>query len=185
LSEIDEENFEKRHISVDMFKQLIYELRGTLIQFFMQTEYTSSMEDTLSDIDAIKTLEETWNALKDTFKKQCTYIDAQKKSHNVELKDQIIEYITQAYKSPNLSRYDVAAKFGLTEGYLSHFFKEQTGENFSTYLENMRIEQACKLLNDTALTIQEISEQVGYNSVYSFRRAFKRVKGVSPSGLRE
>lgn len=185
LSEINDENFEKRHISVDMFKQLIYELRGTLIQFFIQTEYTSYMDGTLNDIDALKTLEETWIYLNDTFKKHCAYIDTQKKSHNVELKDQIIDYIIQAYKSPNLSRYDVAAKFGLTEGYLSHFFKEQTGENFSTYLENLRIDEACKLLNDTELTIQEISEQVGYNSVYSFRRAFKRVKGVSPSGLRD
>lgn len=185
LQNLSEENFEKRHISQEMCRQLNYEIRGTLIQFLLQNSDEKNMQDTLSEIDKMKSLDTMWNCICEYFKKNCIKIDKQKKSHNIELKEQIIEYINKVYVSPNLSRYDVAAKFGLTEGYLSHFFKEQTGENFSTYLENLRIEEACKLLNDKTLTIQEISEKVGYNSVYSFRRAFKRVKGVSPSGLRE
>lgn len=42
------------------------------------------------------------------------------------------------------------------------------------------LKQACELLGAKKLTIEEIAAEVGYNSVYSFRRAFKRVYGISP-----
>ena len=56
--------------------------------------------------------------------------------------------------------------------------------NFAEYLEQLRIDQACTLLKEGVL-VSLIAEKTGYNSVQSFRRAFKRVKGVSPSEYRE
>nr|WP_252198399.1 AraC family transcriptional regulator [Clostridium sp. MCC353] len=78
----------------------------------------------------------------------------------------------------------IGAVFRISEGYLSSVFKEQTGTNFADYLEKIRIDQACELLKNEKMTINEIAQKVGYNSVQSFRRAFKRVKNMSPKEAR-
>jgi AraC-like DNA-binding protein len=85
----------------------------------------------------------------------------------------------------DLGLYKVSSNFNLSEGYLSHFFKEATNENFTDYLEQIRMQHAVDLLKNTAFNISEIAEKVGYNSAQSFRRAFKRIKGVNPTTLRE
>ena len=79
----------------------------------------------------------------------------------------------------------IGTVFRVSEGYLSSIFKEQAGVNFTDYLEGIRIEKACILLKDGRNTVNEIAERVGYNSVQSFRRAFKRVKGMSPREARD
>ena len=55
---------------------------------------------------------------------------------------------------------------------------------FDEYLENIRIEKSCELLRSSTDTIVDIAEKTGYNSVYSFRRAFKRLMHISPSDYR-
>ena len=77
----------------------------------------------------------------------------------------------------------VSAEFGLSEGYLSSIFKKETGTNFAEYLEQLRVKAARVLLED-GTKVTDVSHMVGYNSIQSFRRAFKRVMGVSPSEYR-
>jgi YesN/AraC family two-component response regulator len=79
----------------------------------------------------------------------------------------------------------IATTFNISEGYVSSLFKEQAGINFTDYVEKQRIRKACELLKTTEMNINEISEKVGYNSVQSFRRAFKRLHGFKPSELRK
>jgi len=55
------------------------------------------------------------------------------------------------------------------------------GEPFSRYLEKVRIEHACKLLEDASITIDNVALRSGYNNTNTFRRAFKRVTGTTPS----
>ena len=52
--------------------------------------------------------------------------------------------------------------------------------SFSDYLEQVRINKACDLLQQLT-PVKDVSKQVGYNSDYSFRRAFKRIMGMPPS----
>ena len=59
------------------------------------------------------------------------------------------------------------------------------GINFSSYLERKRMERAIFLLKDTDLTIQEIYQEIGYNSSHTFRRVFKKTYGVSPNQARK
>lgn len=184
LNTILDENFVRRNLSLAMYEQFIYELRGTLIQLRLHVNEEDEIKHILDRIAAPRSLDEIRSVLVEEFEAVSQKVNDQKRSHNIELKEKIIAYIHESYQEPNLSRYDVASQFGLAEGYLSHFFKEQAGENFSNYLEGVRIKEASRLLEETDLTIQEIADQVGYNSVQSFRRAFKRVTGLTPSNLR-
>lgn len=92
-------------------------------------------------------------------------------------------YIQTHYRDPNLCLAMVSAEFGLSEGYLSSIFKKETGTNFAEYLEQLRVKAARVLLED-GTKVTDVSHMVGYNSIQSFRRAFKRVMGVSPSEYR-
>ena len=68
----------------------------------------------------------------------------------------------------------------MPESALYREFRQIFSVSFSEYLENLRIEKACELLRSQPL-VKDVSARVGYNSDYSFRRAFKRVLGVTPS----
>lgn len=92
-------------------------------------------------------------------------------------------YLRQQYRDPDLGLAKVSSAFELSEGYLSAIFKKETGTNFAEYLEKLRIRAACVLLED-GVKIADLPQRVGYNSIQSFRRAFKRVMGVSPSEYR-
>lgn len=97
---------------------------------------------------------------------------------------EIKEYIREHYCEPDMGLSRVGGEFRMSESYLSTLFKEQSGGNFADYVEALRIERACELLQNTDNTVNDVAEAVGYNSVQSFRRAFKRVKGVSPKEAR-
>ncbi len=98
--------------------------------------------------------------------------------------ESIKEYIRNYYNDPSLSLSTISSEFGITENYLSAFFREKAGMNLSTYIENLRLDKATELLQNSDLTIDMISKEVGYTTVQTFRRAFLRVKGVNPSSLR-
>jgi len=110
----------------------------------------------------------------------CEQASAQKSARRSENVQAIEEYIRQQYRDPDLGLGKVSAVFELSEGYLSSIFKKETGINFAEYVERLRIRTACALL-ESGTRVSSLPELVGYNSVQSFRRAFKRVTGVSPS----
>jgi two-component system response regulator YesN len=78
----------------------------------------------------------------------------------------------------------VAESHRLSENYLSNLYKEQEGECVSETIEKVRIGAARRLLSGSADSIDAIAAACGYRSGVSFRRAFKRVAGVSPSEYR-
>ena len=50
----------------------------------------------------------------------------------------------------------------------------------SVVIEKLRMEKSCDLIKNTDMKIAEIAEAVGYTSGASFRRAFKKITGMSP-----
>ena len=114
----------------------------------------------------------------------CKTVVNHKSNRNLKIINQIIDFIKANYMNKELGLTIVASKFKLSEGYLSYFFKEQTGRHFTDYVEQVRMDEACNLLENTQLSINEIFDKVGYNSAQSFRRAFKRMKGISPNTMR-
>ena len=74
---------------------------------------------------------------------------------------------------------------GISEKYLFHFLKEQTGETFANYLINIRIEHAKLYLKDSSLSNEKIAELTGFGSVNTFYRNFKAQTGISPKLYQE
>lgn len=185
LRTIYRENTEDRQLSPEMGVELIYELKGTVIKLISELSiHKGLIEADLNKIDYSESFDANYQRLTAIFKKLCGEVASNRKFRNVQLKERIIEFIKNHYHLQDLSLHKTASHFGLSEGYLSHFFKDQVGENFIVFLERERIEHACDLLRDARLSVAEIAGRVGYNSVHSFRRAFKKVKGINPTAFR-
>jgi transcriptional regulator GlxA family with amidase domain len=67
---------------------------------------------------------------------------------------------------------------------LKRRFKAATGITLIDYLQNLRIEEAKRLLESSAVPVDEISIDVGYQDASFFRRLFKRRTGLTPSQYR-
>lgn len=88
------------------------------------------------------------------------------------------KYIEECFRR-DISLLDCARSVGISPYYLSHIFKEQTGQNFVEYLTGVRIEEAKRLCRTTNLNIEEISAQCGYLNITYFCRVFKRITGMT------
>ena len=86
-----------------------------------------------------------------------------------------------------LTRYlqeHLAEQFHLNPQYISQLFKSEIGVGFLTYLTNIRMEKAKKLLLSTSLSIAEVAEQSGYGDYRVFTKVFKKTEGSTPSQYR-
>lgn len=80
---------------------------------------------------------------------------------------------------------DLAAFVGYTEYYLTHKFKEETGLSVNDYVKNAKIRRAKILLQNSDLSIQELSEQLCFSSRNYFSRVFSELVGCTPIEFRE
>lgn len=80
---------------------------------------------------------------------------------------------------------EIAAAAYLSEYHFARLFKQITRQTPHAYLANLRLEQARRLLAETALAISEIATRVGYQSQSHFTKIFKSVTGVTPRAYRE
>ncbi len=90
----------------------------------------------------------------------------------------------QEHLTEEISLSVLAEEFHLNPQYISQLFKSEIGVNFLTYLTNLRMERAKKLLLTTALSIAEVSEQSGYADYRVFTKVFKKTEGITPSQYR-
>jgi transcriptional regulator GlxA family with amidase domain len=63
---------------------------------------------------------------------------------------------------------------------LKRRFKAATGTPLIAYVQNLRIEEAKRLLESEQLPVEDVSVSVGYEDVSLFRRVFKRLTGLTP-----
>ena len=92
------------------------------------------------------------------------------------------EYIHANYDRITVG--EIARKIGIHRTYLTSIFTERTGVSPQEYLLRYRLQQGRDLLEQTSLSVQVIAERVGYDSPFTFSRAFKKQYGVSPGFYR-
>ena len=92
-------------------------------------------------------------------------------------------YIEKNYMN-KLTLDDIARHLGVTSYYFCRMFKKETGINFASYLTEVRINQAKKLLKETKLSNRQICEKVGINSTNYFHQLFKNFTSLTPSEYR-
>ena len=79
----------------------------------------------------------------------------------------------------------LSSLFYMNRSYLSHLFKQKTGENFVDYVNDVRIWKAKELLSSTDYKMYQIAKAVGYNNIKYFYRIFKKITGMTPVQYQE
>lgn len=92
-------------------------------------------------------------------------------------------YMNEHYSEP-CTLQEVADFVGLNKNYFSNIFKEETGETFTKYFNQIRIRNAMKLLENGNIKNYEIAEQVGYQNASYFSRIFKEIAGMTVEDYR-
>ena len=86
---------------------------------------------------------------------------------------------------PDFSLQQLADQVGSNYKYVSQVLNECYGKSFKQVLNEQRVREACRILNDTQqsshLTIEAIAANLGFNSRSNFTVTFKRITGISPS----
>lgn len=86
------------------------------------------------------------------------------------------------FKNPNLKINDLAKEINVSGHQLSQILNNNIEKNFTLFVNEYRINEACKILSEgTNLTIDAISDEVGFNAKSTFFATFKKIKGVTPS----
>ena len=103
-----------------------------------------------------------------------------KRRKPVTLIQQIVNYVDEEYRNP-ISIKVISYSFNISAAYLGRLFKQETGEGFSRYLNNLRIEKAKELLVSTNIKANKIALEVGYSDSNYFYNIFKKYTGIYPS----
>ena len=79
----------------------------------------------------------------------------------------------------------LADKAALSRASFAKRFREHVGQPMFEYLTALRMQRARRLLRESAISIYEVANRVGYDSDLAFTKAFKRATGTTPTGYRK
>lgn len=94
-----------------------------------------------------------------------------------------INFLEQNYLK-GISLDEISNNIGLSKFYLIRLFKEYTGSTPKEYAKSLKLNEGCKLLLETDLSISQISSKLGFSNQYHFSQSFKEFSGYSPSKFR-
>jgi AraC-like DNA-binding protein len=85
------------------------------------------------------------------------------------------------YKNPNLSLQHLAQELNISSHQLSQFLNNNLSKNFTSFVNEFRINEACKIItSNDKLTLESVGYDVGFNSKSTFFSAFKKHTGTTP-----
>ncbi|GIN92236.1 hypothetical protein J22TS1_32870 [Siminovitchia terrae] len=150
-------------------KEKLSFLKMTLAEKFQGIEWMFGVGEVVQSPAVLK--KSLYSALQDTQNKDESIIQ------------QCLDYLSSNYAS-SITLTDLAKVVHLSASHLSRIFKNNLGVTFVDVLTKIRIERAKDLLKNNDLSIQFISNHVGFSSPDYFSSTFRKLEGVSPSQYR-
>ncbi|MEY8353228.1 AraC family transcriptional regulator [Lachnospiraceae bacterium 54-53] len=181
---IKNENTEKRNLSYNQQRWLISDVRATVFKKRHNIAPEGLEPEKLKRLDLIDKEfegEMSLDSLKNIALQLCDVCG----SAGNELILKIQEYINNNYQDPNLCLTKISDEFGISENYFSYLFKKEVSENFSIYLERLRMAKAKEMIQESDISLSVLYQYLGYNNAATFRRVFKKNFGVSPKEMRD
>ena len=105
-------------------------------------------------------------------------------NNHQKLVEQAIRYMQENYKS-HINLDDIVSGIFLSKDYFRQIFKKTTGASISSYIQELRIAEACRLLKTTDANSAQIARDSGFNDIKFFYQTFKKAVGMTPAEYRK
>ena len=149
--------------------------KKAIIDYFQKLKNSSKLERFILLLQILKLVSENEIETISNFVYHKSYSDIEGKK----MRD-VFEYTIENYNQ-TISLEDIANVANMTKNAFCKYFKKRTNKTYVSFLSELRIENACKLLKSKEeFSIAEIAYQVGFNNISNFNRKFKEVKKVTP-----
>lgn len=151
-----------------------------IIELFLKLKKASKLERFILFLEIIKIISNSKSDALSIFVYNKKYTDIEGKR----MRD-VFEYTIENYhKSIYLD--DIANVANMTKNAFCKYFKRRTNKTYVSFLAELRIENACKLIQSKEeFSISEIAYKVGFNNISNFNRKFKEVKKITPLQYRK
>lgn len=163
-------------------QQFTADILGVLVRISTEYDIHTILESYLSQNTQLS-LNKRIDMLRQAIVESCEFIPIHE--YDRELINAIFEYCEAHYSDYQLSLSLLADQFHLSKSSISKYFKANSGINFSSYIEKLRIQQAEKLILENKLSVREIAEKIGYQNITTFYNAFRKVKKCTPTEWRQ
>ncbi|MFV4922496.1 helix-turn-helix transcriptional regulator [Lactobacillus delbrueckii] len=94
------------------------------------------------------------------------------------------QYVNE-HLNPPPDLAEIAGQLHVSQSYLQHIFKEETGQGVKNYIDQQRLLKAKQLLRFSSDSVTDLAQQLGYSSPSQFSQFFKRLTGQSPQQFRK
>lgn len=174
-----------RSTPVILTQRMVDDLTGMLVDHFVDTErgkrHTAHSERLVA-LRLLLTLEQMRAACADA----ATHIDGDG-GERVDATNPFVQRVVNHVRdhlADKLPIEAIARALHVSPGHLRNEFHRLTGVGIGRYVRTARIRSACILLDTTDLPLAEVGRRSGYESIFSFSRAFKADKGIPPTAYR-
>lgn len=182
LCELREENVSRELTQENNIKvtMLVFE---TLLRVMNELGMNTAKAVSIFDATAIdKNASNLWDSLFEVAELLCSR-GVEETSGSVG--EQLVEYVQEHYSDYDISLKTLGEMFSMSVSAISRSFKAAMKINFYDYLCRIRMEKAKELLINENISLSEIATMVGYDNPVSFRRAFVRYTGITPTEFKQ
>lgn len=178
--------FNTNAMESNVFRQYI-----TMDTYFGIAEFVEGLGYDKSEIQAPDLAEDVWKSkasaisyVKNMIEKALELREKAASNQYDILVEKVKSYIEENYADEDLTQNVVAAYVNYSPNHLSTIFSQETGQTFSKYLTDFRMNKAKELLRCTAKRSSEISKEVGYKDSHYFSFLFKKTQDMTPTQYR-
>lgn len=181
---LKEENLSERSLPLLPMQFLLSEIRNALFKArYSKAASSAKITEELNQLDKYFNSNQSISGYEELALHLCeiftTYTTEQ------QLIENICNYLKENYRDPSLGLTKISEIFNISESYFSFLFKKVSGQNFFNYLEQLRMNASMEYVKQESCSLSDIYLYVGYNNIGSFRRAFKKTFGDTPSNIRK
>lgn len=121
------------------------------------------------------------NDLQSINKKKLPVLQAEKEPERM---NDIVQYLLANFQNP-VTLKEIASIANLTPNAFCRYFKLRANKTYSSFLIEVRINHACKMLVETSRPVSGICYESGFNNFSNFNRYFKQLVGITPNQYRK
>lgn len=157
------------------------ELKFTVMQHFLTNYSAEVLQQTVYAIDTINHLSE-WliEFLVEKMENVRLHQDQSSRKEIVAAQRYVMMHLNE-----KISMEEMAKRLDLNSSHFSRIFKKETGETFIEFVTRSKMERARELLDTSAQSVEQISEELGFDNSSYFFKLFRAFSGMSPAEYRK